>query len=88
MHCCNCCKKRKNSNPILVESIATITPSNQRNERLKELETVINEIISQLNSYYVFQNKTQDEALENIHSLVIFSSKKYDLIKQPENSQR
>ena len=78
MRCCKCCKKRKNSNPIVVESIATITP-NHKNEKLKELEIVFNEIISQLNSHYEFKVKTADEALTNIYSLVLNTAKKYDM---------
>ena len=87
MSCCTCCKKRKNSNTVAVESIATITPCHHNNNaKLKELETVINEVINQLNSYYTFQNKTQDEVLTNIHALVVYTAKKYDLIQQEENN--
>ena len=78
MRCCKCCKKRRNSNQIVVESIATITP-NHKNEKLKELEIVFNEIISQLNSHYEFKVKTADEALTNIYSLVLNTAKKYDM---------
>ena len=82
MDCCRCCKrKRKTSNPIVVESIATLTPNNHnRNEKLKELETVFNEIINQLNSHFEFKVKTDEEALTNIHALVVYTAKKYDLL--------
>ena len=81
MNCCKCCKKRKNNNTIVVESIATITPCHHnRNEKLKELEMVMNEIINQLNNHYDFKIKTAEEALSNIYGLVLYTVKKYDLI--------
>ena len=82
MDCCRYCKrKRKTSNPIVVESIATLTPNNHnRNEKLKELEVVFNEIISQLNNHYEFKVKTDEEALTNIHALVMYTAKKYDFL--------
>ena len=82
MSCCKCCKKRRNSETkqIVVESIATLTPChNDQNRRLKELEVTFNEIISQLNSHYDFKVKTPDEALQNIYSLVLYTAKKYDM---------
>ena len=85
MDCCRCCKrKRKTSNPIV--PIATITPSHHnKNEKLKELEIVFNEIINQLNSHFEFKVKTDEETLTNIHALVTYTAKKYDLLN-PNNS--
>ena len=48
-------------------------------KKVEELESVLNEIISQLNSYFEFKNKTSDETLENIYSLVLFTCKKYNI---------
>ena len=48
-------------------------------KKIEELEGVFNEIISQLNSYFEFKNKTSDETLENIYSLVLFTCKKYNI---------
>ena len=48
-------------------------------KKIEELEGVFNEIISQLNSYFEYKNKTQDETLENIYSLVLFTCKKYNI---------
>ena len=60
----------------MVESIATITPSHHnKNEKLKELEVVFNEIISQLNNHYEFKVKTDEEALTNIRALVMYTSR-------------
>ena len=50
-------------------------------KKVEELESVLNEIISQLNSYFEFKNKTSDETLENIYSLVLFTCKKYNISK-------
>ena len=44
-------------------------------KKVEELESVLNEIISQLNSYFEYKIKTQDETLENIYSLVQFVCK-------------
>ena len=65
----------------MVESIATITPSHHnKSEKLKELEITFNEIINQLNSHFEFKVKTDEEALTNIHALVTYTAKKYDLL--------
>ena len=48
-------------------------------KKIEELEGVFKEIISQLNSYFEFKNKTSDETLENIFSLVLFTCKKYNI---------
>ena len=80
-----CCKKRKNNNTIVVEPIVSITPSNHnRNEKLQELENVLNEIINQLNGHYDYKIKTSEECLSNIYGLVLYTAKKYDLIQQQE----
>ena len=44
-----------------------------------EAQNVLNEIIAQLNNYFEFKIKTQDETLENIYSLVLFTCKKYNI---------
>ena len=87
MDCCRCCKKKRNtSKPIQVESIHTLTLSHHnKNEKLKELEGVFNEIINQLNSHFEFKVKTDEEALTNIHALVVYTAKKYDLLN-PRNT--
>ena len=85
MNYCKCCKKRKSSATIAVESIATIaniTPSHNKSEKLKELEMVFNDIISQLNAHYYFKVKSSEETLTNIYALVSCTAKKYDFADQ------
>ena len=78
--CLQCCKKRRKSNTIIVEPIVSITPSNRnRNEKLQELENVLNEIINQLNNHYDFKIKSCEECLSNIYGLVLYTAKKYEL---------
>ena len=77
-------KKRKtsNSNPIIVENILTITPSHfnsVKNEKIRDLESVFNDIISQLNAHFDYKVKTSDETLTNIYALVLDISKKYNI---------
>ena len=85
MNYCKCCKKRKSSATIAVESIATIaniTPSHNKSEKLKELEIVLNDIISQLNAHYSFKVKSSEETLTNIYALILDIAKRYDFANQ------
>ena len=82
MNYCKCCKKRKSSATITVESIATITPSHNKSEKLKELEMVFNDIIIQLNAHYSFKVKSSEETLTNIYALVSDTAKRYDFANQ------
>lgn len=75
-------KKRKTSDTIQVQSINTLTPTHatsMKNEKLKDLEFVINEVISQLNAHFDFKVKTSEETLQNIYALVFEISKKYNI---------
>ena len=50
-----------------------------RNEKLRDLENVINEIISQLNAHFEFHIKSADVTLQNIYDLVLKTSKRYNI---------
>ena len=50
-------------------------------KKIQELETVLNEIITQLNNHFEFKIKSSEECIENIYSLVLFTCKKYNISK-------
>ena len=78
-------KKRKRSINNTIDVLPSICTPNIKAidsfKKVEELESVLNEIISQLNSYFEYKIKTQDETLENIYSLVLFTCKKYNINK-------
>ena len=78
-------KKRKRAINNTIDVLPSICTPNIKAidsfKKVEELESVLNEIISQLNSYFEYKIKTQDETLENIYSLVQFVCKKYNISK-------
>ena len=62
---------------ISTPNIKSIDPIKQ----IEELEIVMNEIVSQLNNYYIHKIKTSEECIEYIYSLVLFTCKKYNISK-------
>ena len=79
-------KKRKRSINNTIDVLPSISTPNIKAiidpfKKIEELESVLNEIMSQLNSYFEYKIKTSDETLENIYSLVLFTCKKYNISK-------
>ena len=78
-------RKRRISASNTIEILPAISTPNIRMidpiKKIQELESVMNEIISQLNNHYEFKIKTADECIENIYSLVLFTCKKYNISK-------
>ena len=68
------CFNKKKSKTI--EPIQTLvsTPSHISHiQKLKELETTIDEVIKQLNNHFEFKIKTDKECLINIYDIVSFT---------------
>ena len=79
-----CLKKRKRSINNTIDVLPSICTPNIKAvidpfKKIEELEGVFNEIINQLNSYFEYKIKTQDETLENIYSLILLTCKKYNI---------
>ena len=54
-----------------------LTPSHiSQVQKLKELESTIDEVINQLNNHFEFKIKTDEECLINIYDIVSFTLKK------------
>ena len=71
------CFNKKKSKTI--EPIQTLvsTPSHiSQVQKLKELESTIDEVIKQLNNHFEFKIKTDEECLINIYDIVNFTMKK------------
>ena len=70
------CFNRKKLNTL--EPIQTLvsTPSHISHvQKIKELETTIDEVIKQLNNHFEFKIKTDEECLINIYDIVSFTLK-------------
>ena len=78
-------RKRKISTSNTIEILPAISTPNIKAidtyKKVQELECTMNEIVSQLNNFYIHKIKTAEECIENIYSLVLFTCKKYNISK-------
>ena len=76
-------KTRKRSTNNTIDVLPSISTPNIKSidpiKRIQELENVMNEIVSQLNNYYIHKIKSSEECIENIYSLTLFTCKKYNI---------
>ena len=65
------CFNRKKSNTLTPIQTLVLTHISHV-QKLKELETTIDEVIKQLNNHFEFKIKTDEECLINIYDIVRF----------------